>query len=52
MLRVLRAELRAKRAELERDRMADVASRALGRLSDTELVALRQELSGEAEDEG
>jgi hypothetical protein len=49
MLRVLRAELRAKKAEQERDLIADVAARAMDRLSDEDLVQLRAELTGEVD---
>lgn len=42
--RVLRAELRAKRAERERDRIADIAARAMRRLSNDDLIGLKREL--------
>jgi hypothetical protein len=46
-MRVLRAELRARRAERERDRIADIAVRAMNKLSDDDLRKLRAELTGE-----
>jgi hypothetical protein len=47
MQRILHAELRAKKAEQERDIIADLAARAMSKLSDADLATLRGELTGE-----
>jgi hypothetical protein len=49
MMRVLRAELRAKQAEQEYMRLCHITASALSMLSDEELLELRDELAREVD---
>jgi len=51
-LRVRRAELRARQAEREYDRVCFMAAYALSRLSDEELLEMRAALAEEARSDG